>query len=169
MALPQESQGLGSVGGVFMRLLYVADSRPTGHHRRIDRFPPRAQRDWLAVLRLGLLFAAEMFASEYATSTVLASPGALVPGAAWLAWVAEMLNIHIVLIVPVLLLFPDGHLPGRRWRLVLWLISSRIGNMTIDGLKDVREVLASGTLQYFEKQGVPDRSLTSDHGRAIFT
>jgi hypothetical protein len=48
-------------------------------------------------------------------------------------------------------------------------ISSGIGNMTIDGLTDVQQVLASGTLQYFEKQGVPDRSLTSDHGRAIFT
>src|SRR5205814_457550 len=53
----------------------------------------------------GLIFAAEMFASEYASAMGLVSPGSLLPGAAWFAWVAQMLNIHIVLIVPVLLLF----------------------------------------------------------------
>jgi signal transduction histidine kinase len=122
--LPQESERLGSVGGVFMHLLYVLTvvllatlgALIASRHRR-------NAIGWLCCA-WACLFAAEMFASEYATSTLLATPGLLLPGAAWFAWVAEMLNIHIVLIVPVLLLFPDGRLPGRRWRLVLWLVAA---------------------------------------------
>ena len=68
-----------------------------------------------------------MFASEYATSMALTTPCSLLPGAIWMAWLAEMLNIHIVLVVPVLLLFPNGHLPGRRWASVLWLVALSAG------------------------------------------
>jgi signal transduction histidine kinase len=122
--LPQESERLGSAGGIFLRVLYVLTvvllatmgaliaSRHNGN-----------VIGWLCCV-WGLTFAAEMFASEYASAPGLASPGSLLPGAACFAWVAEMLNIHIVLIVPVLLLFPDGHLPGRGWGLVLWLVGA---------------------------------------------
>ena len=122
--VPQESERLGSVGGVFLRVLYVLTvvlmatlgALIASRHRR-------NAIGWLCCA-WAVLFAAEMFASEYATSTMLASPGALLPGAAWFAWLAQLLNIHIVLIVPVLLLFPDGHLPGRHWGLVLWLVAA---------------------------------------------
>ena len=110
--LPQESDSLGSAGGIILRVLYVLTvvllatmgaliaSRHAGN-----------LIGWLCCI-WGLLFALEMFASEYAASTALAPPGSVAPGAVWMAWLAQMLNIHIVLIVPVLLLFPDGHLPG---------------------------------------------------------
>jgi hypothetical protein len=45
-------------------------------------------------------------------------------------------------------------------------INSGIGNLTINTLSDDEHELASGTLQYFEKEGAPTRSLESDHGRA---
>jgi len=40
------------------------------------------------------------------------------------------------------------------------------GNMTIDGLTGDEPVLASGTLQYFESQGLPTRTLASRDGQA---
>jgi hypothetical protein len=43
------------------------------------------------------------------------------------------------------------------------------GNLTIDGLNGGEQVLASGTLQYFENRGLPTRSLVSDNGQATLT
>jgi hypothetical protein len=48
-------------------------------------------------------------------------------------------------------------------------INSGTGNLTIDRLTGGEPVLASGTLQYFEKQGPPTRSVSSDNGQATFT
>lgn len=120
--LPPESEQLGSVGGVGLHVLYgltVALLATMG--ALIASRQASNVLGWLCCT-WGLLFALELFAAEYAGSTVLAPPGSLVPGAIWIAWLAEILNIHIALIVPVLLLFPDGHLPGRDWVLVLWLV-----------------------------------------------
>jgi hypothetical protein len=44
-------------------------------------------------------------------------------------------------------------------------IDSGTGDLTIDGLAG-GDRLADGTLQYFEKQGVPGRTVGADHGRA---
>lgn len=44
-------------------------------------------------------------------------------------------------------------------------IDAGSGNLTIDQLAGGEPVLASGTLQYFEKQGRPTRSVSSDQGR----
>jgi hypothetical protein len=43
------------------------------------------------------------------------------------------------------------------------------GNLTIDRLSGGEQVLASGMLQYFEKQGLPTRSLVSSNGQASLT
>jgi hypothetical protein len=43
------------------------------------------------------------------------------------------------------------------------------GNLTIDQLTGDEPVLASGTLQYFENQDVPKRTLDSRNGEATFT
>jgi len=47
-------------------------------------------------------------------------------------------------------------------------ISAGSGNLAIDALPDGAELLVSGTLQYFEKQGRPVRSVSSDRGQAAF-
>jgi signal transduction histidine kinase len=122
--LPQESESLGSAGGITLRVLYVLTVAllATMGAVIVSRHAGNVI-GWLCCV-WGLLFALEMLASEYASSTALAPAGSVVPGAVWMAWLAQMLNIHIVLIVPVLLLFPDGHLPGRRWGFVLWLVAA---------------------------------------------
>jgi len=43
------------------------------------------------------------------------------------------------------------------------------GNLTIDRLAGGEQVLASGTLQYLEKQGVPIRTLNTSNGQATLT
>jgi hypothetical protein len=43
------------------------------------------------------------------------------------------------------------------------------GNLTIDRLTDSEQVLASGTLQYLEKQGLPTHTLASHNGQSILT
>ncbi len=47
-------------------------------------------------------------------------------------------------------------------------INSESGNLTIDPLTSGEQVLASGQLQYSEKQGPPIRTLDSDNGFANF-
>ncbi|HEU5086592.1 MAG TPA: hypothetical protein VFT99_04070, partial [Roseiflexaceae bacterium] len=46
-------------------------------------------------------------------------------------------------------------------------IDTDSGNLTIDTLGDNQQLLASGTLQYFEKQGHPAHSLASNTGQAV--
>jgi hypothetical protein len=48
-------------------------------------------------------------------------------------------------------------------------ISTSDGNLTIDRLSGGEQVLASGTLQYFESQGVPKRSLKTSGSQATLT
>ena len=48
-------------------------------------------------------------------------------------------------------------------------INSGSGNLIIDELCENDQLLASGTLEYFEKQGKPIRSMTSEHGEATLT
>jgi hypothetical protein len=48
-------------------------------------------------------------------------------------------------------------------------INSDRGHLTIDGLSGGEEVLANGTLQYFEKQGVPSQIVNTSNGQATLT
>jgi hypothetical protein len=48
-------------------------------------------------------------------------------------------------------------------------ISSGTSNLIIDPLRPGEPVLASGTVQYFEKQGSPARTVHADHGKAVLT
>jgi hypothetical protein len=43
------------------------------------------------------------------------------------------------------------------------------GNLSIDRLTGGEQVLASGTLQYLEKQGIPIRSVSTENGQASLT
>ena len=48
-------------------------------------------------------------------------------------------------------------------------INAGTGNVTIDKLAGGEQVLAGGTLQYFEKQGLPTRILNFSNGQATLT
>jgi hypothetical protein len=82
---------------------------------------------WLflaAALFYGILIPGE----EYAVYALLTNPGSL-PLGAELAWLTEWIwapGFGIILVF-LPLLFPDGHLPSRRWRWVAWLGGLSIG------------------------------------------
>jgi len=48
-------------------------------------------------------------------------------------------------------------------------INTDSGNLIIDRLSNGEQVLATGTLQYFENEGVPAETLSSSHGKAMLT
>ena len=69
---------------------------------------------------VGLLFALNSLADSYAAHA-LYSGSEPMTGAAFAAW-ANVFTGGLPLLPLLLLLFPDGRLPSRRWRTVLWLI-----------------------------------------------
>ncbi|MFN2389251.1 MAG: hypothetical protein ABR575_06560 [Actinomycetota bacterium] len=83
-------------------------------------------------LAIGLVDALNVLANEYAHYGLFGSGGAL-PGQITAAWVAEWVwAVFIVAIaVFVVLLFPDGRVPGRRWRWVPW--TGLVGGLSLAG------------------------------------
>jgi signal transduction histidine kinase len=76
---------------------------------------------WLLCL-VGLALAASMFCEQYALRGLVTAPGSLpaVRLIGWLGGVAFLLTFAPLFFI--VLLFPDGRLPSRRWRPVLWAL-----------------------------------------------
>jgi signal transduction histidine kinase len=70
----------------------------------------------------GLSLALGSLAGEYATYALKTKPGSL-PGGEVMAWIGTWIWFPgiILLMTFLLLLFPDGRLPSRRWRPIAWL------------------------------------------------
>jgi hypothetical protein len=78
---------------------------------------------WL-LLAEGLVWQVVAALAAYVRAVPASRPAGL-PGAALAAWVLNWVWIPAFGIqVLLLLLFPDGRLPGRRWRMVLWLAAA---------------------------------------------
>gem|GEM_PF-519219 len=78
---------------------------------------------WL-ILLIGLSQAVDTFAQQYATYGLLGHPGTL-PLADAASWIYSWAYVPGQLaFFPALLLFPDGRLPSRRWRPVLWAVGA---------------------------------------------
>jgi hypothetical protein len=95
----------------------------------------RASGNWLGRLFLvaGWLWALTLFLGEYGWYGMVTAPGSL-PGAALAVWLATWIWIpgNSLLFSWTPLLFPDGHLPSRRWRpvalvIVVGVVASVIG------------------------------------------
>jgi signal transduction histidine kinase len=81
---------------------------------------PRNAIGWI-LLVIPLISGLALFCGDYATQALKVAPGSLPFGTA-AAWVDRWLIVVLLAsFIPLFLLFPDGHLPSRRWRPVLWL------------------------------------------------
>src|SRR5215213_5117350 len=95
---------------------------------------PRNPYGWLWC-GLGLGAALWMFAQTYYTFAMTVGVGSLLARnlvlfvGAWVGWV-----VVATLIPCVLLLFPDGKLPSRRWRLLMWPVVAAGAVFLISGL-----------------------------------
>ncbi len=73
-------------------------------------------------LATGVFTGVQMFSGQYA-AVALAPDGPTLPGGAHAAWfAAQTQNSYAVSILFLVLLFPDGMLPSRRWRPLAWAI-----------------------------------------------
>jgi hypothetical protein len=100
-----------------------------------------------------LLVAVGTASEEYARYTMFAVPGSLPGGliAAWLAtWIAS-LGLFLMFTF-LLLLFPDGKLPSRRWRTTGWLVAASIAMVAV--LDALRQGQVTSTLPVENPLGI---------------
>jgi hypothetical protein len=82
---------------------------------------PRNRIGWLLGL-MGLSLAGAVLTEQYALYGLATDPGSL-PAARLAGWSSDLLILPaIMLLYFLVLLFPDGRLPSRRWRPVLWAV-----------------------------------------------
>lgn len=85
---------------------------------------------WLFIATT-MAFAIWGLSTQYALFSLGTSPGTLPGGriAAWIGFwtIAPMISVF----VPIFLLFPDGRVPSRRWRPVLWVLVAAITIQTL--------------------------------------
>jgi signal transduction histidine kinase len=95
---------------------------------------PRVTVGWL-LLGPGLAGGLTIAVNSYAEHALVHDPGSLPWGtaAAWLSgWVWAFTAIPAATLL--LLLFPDGRLPSRRWRPVPWVVAVAIGSPALAGM-----------------------------------
>lgn len=93
-----------------------------------SRFPDNSVGWLFSVIGLGL--AASIFAQDYAIRALVAAPGSL-PAGELMAWLGSWLPAAGGLVSLLMLLFPDGRFPSRRWRPVAWLAVADVAALTI--------------------------------------
>ncbi len=113
--------GLWTFPDVFEELTFVAV--PVAGFVLASRRPAN-KIGWI-ILAAGLLLGLGFFSSRYAGYGLLAAPAGLMPGGRAAQWL-----VNWIWIVPagalafVLLLFPTGRLPSRRWRPAAWFVAA---------------------------------------------
>ena len=95
---------------------------------------------------VGLAVAASVFTEDYAT---YARAGSL-SGAEAAAFLASI-NPGVTLSIFVVLLFPDGRLPSRRWRPVVWLAGAQV---TLAGMLSFLNSRGTGSLEVASYFGI---------------
>ena len=115
-----ESVGAWSVAGVFSLLLYVCV--PAIGILILDRRPPNTI-GWLFIAA-GVALAIGAFGQFYALHALRAVPGSL-PGGRLAAWLSSWAgSTSTTALLFLLLLFPTGTLPSRRYRAVAWFVGA---------------------------------------------
>jgi hypothetical protein len=165
---------VGAVGMGSDVLLAVAVGVGAATSQLIISRLPRNAIGWLLGL-IELSLAASMFTDQYAVYGLATAPGSL-PAARTAGWAAGVLaSLTVMLLAFLILLFPDGRLPSRRWRPVLWALvvvtlgwvggQFQAGNKVTGGITGA--VLAAG-ITYTYHGGFPHQAWLSAGGRALF-
>jgi hypothetical protein len=96
---------------------------------------------------LGLLYIAQRFATAYADYALLWNFA--FPGGEYAAWFSHVVQYPGIILAGVFLtlLFPDGHLLSRRWRIVAWMAVLGGG---LTGISDAFNPDGLDTHQYVE-------------------
>jgi hypothetical protein len=117
LGLNASRAGPGRIG--LYGILAVAVGLYSGAGRLIASRLPGNAIGWLLGL-IGLSLAATMLSEQYALHGVAIAPGSL-PAARLAGWFSDALALLTVVQLSFLvLLFPDGRLPSRRWQPVSW-------------------------------------------------
>jgi len=76
---------------------------------------------WICLV-IGLVLSLAAITGEYNVFALQTRPGSL-PGGEYMAWLTNWLWVPAVVLIGtfLVLLFPDGRLPSRRWRALAWL------------------------------------------------
>jgi hypothetical protein len=137
----------------------------------ISRLPGNAVGWLLGLIELSL--AAAMFTDQYALYGLATAPGSL-PAAQTAGWAAGVLaTVTVLLVAFLVLLFPDGRLPSRRWRPVLWaLVVVTLGSVagqfqagtTVTG--GITDALSGAGITYSYHGFFPHQGWLSGTGRA---
>ena len=101
---------------------------------------------WLLSL-IGLLLAVSMFLEQYGLRGLATAPGSLPAVRPITALGSSTQNLAVTTLIVLVLLFPDGRLPSRRWRPVLWIA--------------IAAVIVSGLGQFLQRGTVVQGSLTN--------
>jgi hypothetical protein len=139
----------------------------------ISRRPGNAIGWLLGLIELSL--AAAMFTDQYALYGLATAPGPL-PAAQAAGWAAGVLaTLTVLLLAFLILLFPDGRLPSRRWRAVLWALcvvtvgwvagQFQAGTTVTGGITDA---LSAAGITYSYHGFFPHQGWLSGTGRAGF-
>ena len=101
---------------------------------------------WLLTLE-GLLLAVSMFLEQYGLRGLATAPGSLPAVRPISALGSSTQNLAVASLIVLVLLFPDGRLPSRRWRPVLWIA--------------IAAVIVSGFGQFLQRGTIVQGSLTN--------
>jgi hypothetical protein len=108
------------VGRIFSDVvLALAAVAYTAAGRLITSRLPGNAIGWLLGL-VGLSVATATFTEQYALYGLVTNPGSVPAARVTGALAGGTASLTIALLLPLILLFPDGRLPSRRWRPVLW-------------------------------------------------
>jgi hypothetical protein len=130
----------------------------TGTGRLIAGRLPRNPIGWLLGLT-GLSLAASVLTEQYALRGLATAPGSM-PAVRLAGWSADLIfSLTVMLLFFLVLLFPDGRLPSRRWRPVLWamfvvtagVVAQQLQAGTVTGPSDA---LAAAKVSYPNPLGI---------------
>ncbi len=125
--LPEDEAGTLALEAVFGLVLLVY----TVVGALILARRPRHPVGWL-LAAIGFVNAVSSFVLGYARYALVAEPGSLPAGEAF-AWLSAWVDSSTIgLLVLLLVLFPDGRLPSRRWRAIVWLTGFLLATELLD-------------------------------------